>query len=174
MARSSAVPDSYQLMATWRGCRGWCSSTSSVADPFAVHPVRRSFALVTGCALVILVPWMIGNVALTTVMLAVGWLAVTGLVMGVPILIWSVAELGVAHVRNRRRPPVDQLAVSPRLLHVLQRHGYRTIESVETASDSALLVLSNMDARGLREVRRAVTVWRYRRWQERGFPAGGA
>src|SRR5215208_286916 len=73
-----------------------------------------------------------------------------------------------------RPPPVDQLEISPRVLHVLQRHGYLTIESVETASDPALMLLSNMDTRGLQEVRRAATLWRYRRWQERGFPAGGA
>ena len=29
------------------------------------------------------------------------------------------------------------------------------------------------DARGLQEVRRAVTLWNYRRWQERGFPVRG-
>ena len=174
MARSSGVPDSYQLVATWRGCRGGYPTASTIADPFAVNPVRRSFALVMTCALVIVVPWMISDEALTTIMLAVGWLAVTGLVMGIPILVWSVAEAVVATARARRRPPVDQLAISPRVLHVLQRHGYLTIESVETASDPALMLLSNMDTRGLQEVRRAVAIWRYRRWQERGFPVGGA
>jgi hypothetical protein len=174
VARSSGIPDSYQLIATWRGCRGGCSSASTIADPFAVNPVRRSFALVSTCALVILVPWLISDEALTTVMLAVGWLAVTGLAMGIPILIWSVVEACIVFVRARRRPPVDQLEISPRVLHVLRRHGYLTIESVETASDPALMLLSNMDTRGLQEVRRAATLWRYRRWQERGFPAGGA
>jgi hypothetical protein len=101
-------------------------------------------------------------------------LAVTGLVMGIPILIWSVVEAGVFMIRRRRRPPVDQLEISPRVLHVLQRHGFQTIASVEAASDAMLLLLSNMDTRGVREVRRAIAVWRYQRWQERGFPAGGA
>jgi hypothetical protein len=44
-----------------------------------------------------------------------------------------------------------------------------TIASVEEAPDAALLLLSNMDARALREIRRAISLWRYRRWQERGF-----
>jgi hypothetical protein len=30
-----------------------------------------------------------------------------------------------------------------------------------------------MEARRLREVRRAVSLWKYRRWQEEGFPATG-
>jgi hypothetical protein len=59
------------------------------------------------------------------------------------------------------------------VLHVLQRHGYETIESVDTAPDAALMLLSNMDLRGLREVRRAIAVWKYRRWQEKGFPVEG-
>jgi hypothetical protein len=35
------------------------------------------------------------------------------------------------------------------------------------------MLLSNMDHRGLREIRRAITLWKYRRWQEQGFPATG-
>ena len=160
-------------MSMWRNGRGY-SGSSAMADPFAVNPVRRSLGLVGFCALVIFVPWLISDAALTTVMLSLGWLAVTGLVMGIPILIWSVVESGVYMFRSRRRPPVDHLDISPRVLHVLQRHGYQTIASVEAASDAMLLLLSNMDTRGVQEVRRAVAVWRYRRWQERGFPAGGA
>jgi hypothetical protein len=172
VSRSTYGSDS-QLMSTWRSSRGYASS-SALADPFSVNPVRRSLGLVGVCTLVIFVPWLISDEALTTVMLSVGWLAVTGLVMGIPILIWSVVEAGVFMIRRRRRPPVDQLEISPRVLHVLQRHGFQTIASVEAASDAMLLLLSNMDTRGVREVRRAIAVWRYQRWQERGFPAGGA
>ena len=39
--------------------------------------------------------------------------------------------------------------------------------------DEALMMLSNMDARTVREIRRAINLWQYRRWQEAGFPAGG-
>jgi hypothetical protein len=159
-------------MSSWRGSRRY-AATGAIADPFAVNPVRRSLALVGVCAMIIFVPWLISDDALTTVMVSVGWLAVTGLVMGIPILIWSLVEAGVIELQSRRYPPVDQLDVSPRVLHILQRHGYQTIASVEAASDATLLLLSNMDTRGLREVRRAVAVWQYQRWQERGFPAEG-
>jgi hypothetical protein len=159
------------LIALWRGCQH-NPGTGYLADPFAVNPIRRSFVLVLGCAAIIVGPnWIGGEAAMTTVMLSVGWLAVTGFVLGLPVLVWSLAEAGMARVKNRLQPSLEQLDLSPRVLHVLQRHGYDTIESVETASDSALLMLSNMDQRGLREVRRAIALWRYRRWQERGFPA---
>lgn len=148
--------------------------SGSLPDPFAVNPIRRSAVLVSACAAVIVVPWTIDEDLLTSVMLSVGWLAVTGLVMGIPILIWSLAEAGVAAARARLRPPIEELDISPRVLHVLQRHGFETIESVEAAPDAMLLLLSNMDARGVQEVRRAVALWRYRRWQEQGFPAQGA
>jgi hypothetical protein len=159
-------------MATWRG-RGAGSDAVSLADPFAVNPIRRSFALVVCCALIIFGPWLINETVATTVMLSVGWLAVTGLVMGVPVLIWSLIEAGILQMRRRMHPPVEALEISPRVIHILQRHGYNTIESVDTAPDAALMLLSNMDARGLREIRRAAAVWRYRRWQEQGFPVAG-
>lgn len=161
-----------RLVLQWRGCRN-NPGTGSLADPFAENPIRRSFYLVVACALTMVVPWMIGEAALTTVMLSVGWLAVAGLVMGVPILIWSLVEAGYAVARGRLRPGVDQLDISARLIHLLVRHGYDTITDVDRASDGDLMLLSNMDARGLRDVRRAVAVWKYRRWQERGYPVEG-
>jgi hypothetical protein len=62
------------------------------------------------------------------------------------------------------------LEVSPRIRHILTRHGYDAIAVVEAAPDAALLLLSNMEARDVRELRRAISLWRYREWQERGFP----
>ncbi len=44
-----------------------------------------------------------------------------------------------------------------------------TIASVEETPDTSLLLLSNMDNRTVQEIRRSVNLWRYRRWQERGF-----
>jgi hypothetical protein len=170
--RHSGISDSQQLMATWRGCRN-NPGTGSLADPFAVNPIRRSLTLVCSCALVIFVPWLISEAAVTTVMLSVGWLAVTGIVIGIPVLFWSLGEAGVKIALARLRPPIHGLDISPRVLHVLQRHGYETIQSVDTEPDAALMLLSNMDPRGLREVRRAITVWKYRRWQEKGFPVEG-
>lgn len=161
-----------QLMAMWRGTRN-NPGAGSLTDPFAVNPIRRSAALVSSSAAVILVPWMIGEVAVTTIMLTTGWLAVTGLVFGVPVLVWSLIEAGVIRIKGKIRPPVDQLDISPRLMHVLQRHGYTEIQLVDSAPDQALSMLSNMDQRGLREIRQAVAVWKYRRWQEQGFRGPG-
>ncbi len=156
----------------WPGCRSDVS-VSYLADPFAINPIRRSTALVTVCAMTISAPWAFGEAIGTTVMLSVGWLAVTGLVIGLPVLMISLLEAGWGAICRRLRPPVSCLAISPRVLHVLVRHGYRTIDEVDRAPDAALLSLSNMDQRGLREVRRAIAIWKYQRWQERGFPAKG-
>ena len=73
-----------QLALLWRGCRQ-NPGTGYLADPFAVNPIRRSFAVVASCALLVFGPWLISEAVATTVMLSVGWLAVTGLVMGIPV-----------------------------------------------------------------------------------------
>ena len=152
---------------------GVTSASSDVVDPFAVNPIRRSFAVVVTSALIVFGPLLIGGAVATTVLLAVGWLAATGLVMGTPILIWSLAEEGWRLLDRRLRPSVDLLDLSPRVAHILLRHGYESIEAVDRVPDATLLLLSNMDNRGLREVRRAISLWKYRRWQEQGFPATG-
>ncbi len=146
---------------------------SDLADPFAEDPVRRSAALVAFSALVVFGPVLIGGPVATTVMLSVGWLGLTGLVMGLPILVWSLAEEGWDIAQRRLHPPIEVLTISPRVAHILLRHGYRAIRDVEIVPDDELLGLSNMDTRGLREVRRAISLWKYQRWQERGFPATG-
>src|SRR3954454_18998272 len=86
----SGNSDLRPLPLSWRGCRN-NPGTGSLADPFAENPIRRSFYLVVSCALVVIVPWFLGEAVMTTVMLSIGWLAVAGLVMGVPILVWSLA-----------------------------------------------------------------------------------
>jgi hypothetical protein len=147
--------------------------TGHLADPFAQNPIRRSFALVSSCCLVLLGPFLVSESLGTLVMLSVGWIAAAGFVLGLPVLVWSVGECLLLAVRRRLRPTVDQLDISPRIAHILFRFGYEEIDLVEQASDGELLHLSNMDARAVREVRRAIAVWKYRRWQERGFPATG-
>jgi hypothetical protein len=144
-----------------------------VTDPFAINPVRRSFAVVSVSLLIVFGPFLISETVATTTMLAVGWLGVTGIVMGTPILIWSLAEEGWRIMRRRLHPTVEHLDLSPRVAHILVRHGYEAIDDVDRTPDAALLLLSNMDVRGLREVRRAISLWKYQRWQERGFPATG-
>ena len=145
-------------------------AASHASDPFAINPIRRSFTVVTVCTVLVVVPLLVGGAVAELVLLAVGWLAATGLVFGVPILLWSLADEAWRWGRRRRFPTVEQLDLSPRVRHILHRHGYDAIDAVDRASDASLLLLSNMDARALRDVRRAISLWRYHRWQERGFP----
>jgi hypothetical protein len=107
------------------------------------------------------------------VMLSVGWIAASGLIFGVPILIWSAFEEAYRALNRHRHPCIDLLKLSPRIAHILTRHNFTSIESVHRSTDNDLLALSNMDRQGLQEVRQAISVWKYRRWQDRGFPAGG-
>ena len=160
------------LIGSWRGMRS-NPGTGHLADPFAVNPIRRSFALVSFCCGVLLGPFLVSAGFGTLVMLSIGWIAAAGFVLGLPVLVWSLGEYLVLAIRRRIRPTVDQLDISPRVAHILFRFGYEEIDLVDQASDSELMHLSNMDARALRELRRAIAVWKYRRWQERGFPATG-
>ena len=68
-------------------------SDSAIHDPFERHPIRRSFLMVVGCALVLLLPWIISDEAGESVMISIGWLALTGIVIGIPVLIISLIEL---------------------------------------------------------------------------------
>jgi len=142
---------------------------ADLPDPFAINPIRRAAGLVAVSAAVVFGPILADDRLAATVMLSVGWLGVTGLVMGVPILLLSLAEEGCRRLRRRLHPTVEVLDLSPRVLHVLRRHGYDSIAAVEAAPDASLLLLSNLDPRALREIRRAISLWRYRRWQEGGF-----
>ncbi len=147
----------------------WSNVGSDLPDPFAINPIRRSLVLVGTSGAVVSGALLAGDPVTTMVMLSVGWLAITGIVMGLPVLLLSLLDEGWRRLQQRLHPSVDQLDLSPRLCHVLRRHGYHVITAVERAPDDALLVLSNMDARGLHDVRRAVRLWHYRRWQEGGF-----
>lgn len=172
MKRRTGDSDMQQLMATWRGFRN-NPGTGSLADPFAVNPIRRSFALVAGCLIAIIVPWLISDAAMTAAMLSITWLAITGLVFGIPVLVWSLFAAAFKHLRAQLQPSIDELDLSPRIKHLLMRHGYDTIDGLEIETDAALLMLSNLDKRGVQEIRRAVTLWKYRRWQDQGFPSVG-
>ena len=172
MKRRTGDSDMQQLMAMWRGYRN-NPGTGSLADPFAVNPIRRSFALVLGSLIALVVPWLISDAAMTAAMLSVTWLAITGLVFGVPVLVWSLVAAGIKLARTQMLPSIDELDLSPRVKHLLQRHGYDTIDDLESETDAALLMLANLDKRGVREIRRSIALWSYRRWQEQGFPSTG-
>lgn len=148
------------------------SQGSDCNDLFAVNPLRRSAWIVSISWAMILVPALLMEGDLQSLLLiAFGWIAATGIVMCTPILIWCLAEEAWKSIRRRIDPPIEALDLSPRAYNLLRRHGYETIASVDAAPDSTLALLSNMDARAIHEIRRAVSIWRYQRWQERGFPA---
>jgi hypothetical protein len=146
------------------------SGQSDLGDVFAVNPIRRSFVVILICAAMIGLPLIIlrGEVELA-VELMTGWFGFTGLIMCTPILIWSLLEEGWHLLQRRLWPTIEQLDLSPRAYNLLRRHGFVTIASVEGTPDTSLLLLSNMDSRTVQEIRRSVNLWRYRRWQERGF-----
>ena len=149
------------------------TSSSGMGDPFAVNPIRRSFAVAASSALVLGLGFGLGGEATKLIMVSVGWLAISAFILTFPILVWSLAEEGHRALRRRLSPHIDQLDLSPRVEHILLRYGYETIRQTHEADDETLLLLSNMDARGLREIRREINLWQYRRWQSAGFPARG-
>jgi hypothetical protein len=148
-------------------------SSSSMGDPFAINPIRRSFGVVAFSSVVLGLGFGLGGEATRLVMVSVGWLAISALILTLPILIWSLVEEGVRLLKRRLSPHIEQLQLSARVEHILLRHGYETIRRTHEADDETLLLLSNMDPRGLREIRREINLWQYRRWQAAGFPAGG-
>jgi hypothetical protein len=146
------------------------TSQSDLGDIFAVNPIRRSLVAIAASLALIVLPLVLlrGDAALA-VELVTGWFGFTGLVMCTPILIWSLLEEGWRILQRRLWPTIEELDLSPRARNLLRRHGFVTIASVEDTPDTSLLLLSNMDARAVQEIRRSVNLWRYRRWQERGF-----
>jgi hypothetical protein len=143
-------------------------------DIFAVNPLRRSFWIVFVCWMMLLVPGLLLHGDWRALaLIAGGWLAATGIIMCTPILIWCLVEELWKIARRRLTPSIELLDLSPRAFNLLRRHGLESIAVIEATPDSSLMLLSNMDARAIREIRRSISLWRYRRWQERGFPADG-
>lgn len=174
--RSSSVftsrrPNSREMYARAR----YNATGGSDTDVFAVNPIRRSFAISVICWSMVLVPILLLDGDLqASLLIGLGWLAAAGIVFVTPIFFWSLAEAGWSRIRWRVSPTIEDLDLSPRAYNLLRRHGFDTISSVELTPDVSLMLLPNMDARALHEIRRAINLWKYRRWQEAGFPAGGA
>ena len=153
-----------------RGDRWDSTAWSQQPDPFAVNPIRRSAILVAASALAFFGPLLIGGASGALTIIAGGWLGLIGLALGVPVLLLSVGEELYRRLVEELRPSVERLDLSPRVRHILQRHGYAAIAEIEATPDAVLLLLSNMEARDIRELRRAISLWQYRTWQEQGFP----
>ncbi len=141
-------------------------------DPFAVNPVRRSLIAFIICSAAFIVPMAFFPQNLEAMsMVLFGWLAAIGMVLCFPVFLMSVAELAWKQIARRLYPSVDLLDLNPRVRNLLNRYGFRTIDSVDRCSDDGFLMLTNFDPKALHELRRAVSVWKYRRWQDAGFPA---
>lgn len=143
-------------------------------DPFSINPIRRSFIGATVSLVIITMPFLISAEVGATVMLSVGWLAMAIIVFCVPIFIWCVIEEAVGIVSRRVHPPVSELDLPLRIIHILQRHNVQTIRAAERLDPAAFHLMANMAPRDAESVVRAINLWRYRRWQEAGFPAEGA
>ena len=146
---------------------------SSPDDLFAVNPVRRSAAISAGSWTMLIIPaaFLQGDLQ-ALLLIGFGWMAAAGVVFVTPIFFWSLAEVAWRAYRRRKRPGIEELDISPRVFSLLQRHGYETIEQINRTPDSSLLLLSNIDPRTLHDIRRAINIWKYQRWQDRGFPLG--
>jgi hypothetical protein len=142
-------------------------------DPFTTNPIRRSLVGTTIGLGVIVLPYFISSEAGATVMLAVGWLALAMVVFCIPILVWSLVEELIRRATSHIHPPVSDLDLPERVIHILQRYGVRTIRAAEQLDPAAFHLMANMAPRDIEAVERAIRLWRYRRWQEAGFPAGG-
>jgi hypothetical protein len=160
------MKDRYALARYNGRARGY----SDFSQLFAVNPLRRALATILVSLALIAAPLALpgGNVRAVLQLITV-WFGATSIIMCTPILIWCSVEEAWRWLQRRLWPTIDQLGLSPRTHNLLRRHGYVTIASVERASDSTLLLLSNMDGQAVREIRRSVNVWRYLRWQEAGF-----
>lgn len=148
--------------------------SNQLHDPFSVNPVRRSLGAALASLALIVLPFMISERVGATVMLSVGWLALAVLVFSIPILVWTSCEQAIRSVTHRVHPPVSELDLPERVIHNLQRHGVSTIRAAERLDPAAFHLMANMAPRDADAVRRALSLWRYRRWQDAGFPAEGA
>lgn len=144
-----------------------------IHDPFTVNPIRRSFVAVIGSVAVIYLPFRFSEAAGETVMLSIGWLAMAVLIFSAPIMVWCIGEELVHAIYRRLHPPVTDLDLPDRVIHILHRHGVRTIRAARQLDPAAFHLMANMAPRDAEAVVRALNLWYYRRWQEAGFPANG-
>lgn len=141
-------------------------------DPFAVNPIRRSGLAMLVSAAILCAPALISDQDLAvTLVVTVGWMAGSVFVFSIPVFLVASLEAIWRAIVRRHSPPIDELELGPRAASLLRRHGFQTIAQVERTPDGNLLMLSNFDSSALHEVRRAINIWKYRRWQEAGFPA---
>lgn len=149
------------------------NTTSRTASQWlAVSPVRRSAGLVITCVLILSVAFSLrSSNAIGPWMVVAASLAGAMLVLGLPVLVWSVVESLVRRHRRRTSPPLHELGLSIRLENILRKAGYETIRDVERLGIADLMLLPRVEFDEAKQFERALTLYRYRRWQEAGFPA---
>lgn len=150
------------------------TQSTQMHDPFGVNPIRRSFIGASVSLGLIILPFLISEEAGATVMLSIGWFAMAIVVFCIPVFIWCVGEELLHVITHRIHPPVSELDLPERIIHILQRHNVRTIHVAEQLDPAAFHLMANMSPRDAHAVERALNLWRYRRWQEAGFPTEGA
>lgn len=163
-------PSRFSASGRYRADRWEHATWSHQPDPFAVNPIRRSAILVVASGLAFFGPLAIGGPNGAMTIIAGGWLGLIGLALGLPVFLLSLGEEIYRRVVEEMRPSVNRLDLAPRVQHILARHGFDAIATVEQTPDAVLLMLSNIEQRDVRDLRRAISLWRYREWQERGFP----
>lgn len=109
----------------------------------------------------------------TFILMSFGWLLAPVLVISLTVLLISLVEEVWTAIRRRMYPAIDELDISPRITSLLRRHDLVLIEQVDRAPDAMMLLIPNLDHQGLAEIRRAISLWKYRQWQDAGFPEGG-
>ena len=160
-----------RLSTTYQPYRG---SASIAWDPFAVNPIGRSLATFVVSTIAVVVPIALFSPRLEALtMISFGWAGIIGMVFSLPTLMISLCEALWNAISRRIHPSIDLLDLSPRVRNLLRRYGYTSIDSVDQTSDDALLMLTNFDPLAVRELRRAISIWKYLRWQNAGFPANG-
>lgn len=140
---------------------------------FATNPIRRAVTLIAVCVAVIAVVVLLiqgGGTRGSGVLVMAAALATAILLLAVPLLIWSIAaELARRH-RRRTSPDLANLHLTVRTENILRRSGHETVADIVTLDDDQLLGLPRMEDHDVRQIRRALTLWDYRQWQESGFP----
>jgi hypothetical protein len=140
---------------------------------FAVNPIRRTATLIAVCLLVLGVVVLLlrgGGNRGDAVLLMAAALVGAILVLAVPLLLWSVAADLHRRYRRRTSPDLTDLRLSTRTENILRRAGYETVADIDGLDDDRLLALPRMEDHDVRQIRRALSLWTYRQWQESGFP----
>ena len=141
---------------------------------FTTNPIRRSVILIAVCLAVIatvVVLFQHGGTRGGGLLVLAAALAAAILLLAVPLLLWSIIADAARRHRRRTSPDLADLRLSVRTENILRRSGHETVADIVGLDDDQLLGLPRMEDHDVRQIRRALSLWDYRRWQESGFPS---